>query len=443
MRLRRSIGLAVVLCCLLSCLGVATEIIRVTVDGSINPVSRSLILRTLSTARARGAELVLLELNTPGGLESSMRDIVAAELGSEIPVVVFVSPSGARAASAGVFLTMAAHIAAMAPGTNIGAAHPVNMLGGGQEGSEDTLMDKAANDAAAFARSIAEQRGRNVAWAESAVLVSSSLSATEALEQDVIDLIADDVDSLLAAVDGYALPGGIVLSTRDAQVSVVRPTLRERLLGLLADPNLVYVLFIVGLYGLIYEFFHPGIGFGLAAGGTCLLLALFGLQVLPVNVAGIALILFGMALIVLDAFTPANGILTAGGIVALLAGSLTLFDIADRSIGLSWGTIAAVVGATALLSVFVLSKGLLIQRRPAVTGMAGLIGMRGEVRRTLTPEGRVLVNGEYWAARSVEGRIPVGNRVRVERIERGLLYVRRDDERESNRSERVGPQDMP
>ena len=431
------------LCCLLSCVAFATEIIHVTVDGSINPVSRSLILRTLSTARIRGAELVLIELNTPGGLESSMRDIVAAELGSEIPVVVFVSPSGARAASAGVFLTMAAHIAAMAPGTNIGAAHPVNMLGGGQEGSEDASMDKAANDAAAFARSIAEQRGRNVAWAESAVLVSSSLSATEALEQDVIDLIADDVEDLLVALDGYVLPGGTVLSTRDAQVSAVRPTLRERLLGLLADPNLVYVLFIVGLYGLIYEFFHPGIGFGLAAGGTCLLLALFGLQVLPVNAAGVALILFGMALIVLDAFTPTNGILTAGGIVALLAGSLTLFNIADRSIGLSWGTIAAVVGATALLSVFVLSKGLLIQRRPPVTGMAGLIGMRGEVRQALVPDGRVLVNGEYWTARSIEGGIPVGNRVRVERIERGVLYVCRDVEGTSDRPERVGPQDMP
>lgn len=303
-------------------------------------------------------------------------------------------------------------------------------------------MDKAANDAAAFARSIAEQRGRNIAWAESAVLASSSLSASEALAQGVIDLIAKDVDDLLAQLDGYVLPSGGILTTRGANVSTVRPTLRERLLGLLADPNLVYVLFIIGLYGLIYEFFHPGIGFGLAAGGTCLLLALFGLQVLPVNAAGVALILFGMALIVLDAFTPANGILTAGGIVALLAGSLTLFDIADRSIGLSWGTIAAVIGATTVLSVFVLSKGLLIQRRRPVTGLAALIDAVGDVRQELAPEGTILVHGEYWAARSIEGGIPVGERVRVERIEQGVLYVRRDAQ-PSNHGEHAGQDGMP
>jgi len=414
------------LCLLLPCAVLGQGIVRVVIDGSINPVSRNLILRTIDAAHDQGAQLILIELNTPGGLEESMRDIVAAELGSEIPVVVFVSPAGARAASAGVFLTMAAHVAAMAPGTNIGAAHPVNMLGGSQEGGEDTSMDKAANDAAAFARAIAEQRGRNIEWAESAVLISSSLSASEALAQDVIDLLADDIEDLLAQLDGYVLPSGLVLSTLGERVSTVRPTLRERLLGLLADPNLVYVLFIIGLYGLIYEFFHPGIGFGLAAGGTCLLLALFGLQVLPVNAAGVALILFGMGLMVLDAFTPTNGILTIGGVVALLVGSLTLFNIPDRSVGLSWGTIAAVVGATAALSVFVLSKGLLIQRRRPVTGMAGLIDARGDVRQELAPDGRVLVQGEYWSARSIEGRISVGERVRVERIEKGVLYVRRD-----------------
>jgi len=438
----RLIGTLVVLCLLLPCAALGRGIVRVTIDGSINPVSRSLILRAIETAHDQNAQLILIELNTPGGLEASMRDIVAAELGSEVPVVVFVSPAGARAASAGVFLTMAAHVAAMAPGTNIGAAHPVNMLGSSQEGGEDTSMDKAANDAAAFARSIAEQRGRNVEWAESAVLLSSSLSASEALEQDVIDLIADDADDLLTQLDGYVLPSGLVLSTLGEPISAVRPTLRERLLGLLADPNLVYVLFIVGLYGLIYEFFHPGIGFGLAAGGTCLLLALFGLQVLPVNAAGVALILFGMGLMILDAFTPTNGILTTGGVVALLAGSLTLFNVPDRSIGLSWGTIAAVVGSTAVLSVFVLSKGLLIQRRRPVTGMAGLIDAVGDVRQELAPDGRVLVNGEYWAARSLEGRIALGERVRVERIEKGVLYVGRVAQG-ADPDDRVGQDAMP
>ena len=443
MRLHRLFGLAIALCALLSSLALGSEILRIVIDGSINPVSRSLVLRTLELARDRDVDLVLIELDTPGGLDQSMRDIVAAELASEIPVAVFVSPSGARAASAGTFVTMAAHIAAMAPGTNIGAAHPVNLLGGPQEDGEDTSMDKAANDAAAFARSIAEKRERNVEWAESAVLTSSALSASEALDQGVIDLIAEDVNDLLTQLDGRVLNGGITLSTRNARVSTVRPTLRERLLGLLADPNLVYVLFIIGLYGLIYEFFHPGIGFGLAAGGTCLLLALFGLQVLPVNTAGIALILFGMALMVLDAFTPTNGILTAGGVVALLAGSLTLFDIADRSIGLSWGTIAAVVGATGLLSVFVLSKGLLIQRSRPVTGTAGLLGARGEVRQELAPVGKIIVHGEYWTARSVEGRVAVGERVRVERIETGILYVRRDAERKPGQNEDVDDAGIP
>jgi len=404
----------------------AGDVLRLTLDGSINPASRDLVVRAIAQAESRAAELLLIELDTPGGLDQSMRDIVTAELTSDVPIVVFVAPSGARAASAGVFLTIAADVAAMAPGTNIGAAHPVNLIGGGtSDGEQDPSIDKAANDAAAFARSIAEQRGRNAEWAESAVLLSSALTAEEALERGVIDLVADDTADLLERLDGYALPDGRVLQTRGAPIDEIRPTLRERLLGLLADPNLVYVLFILGLYGLIYEFFHPGIGFGLAAGGVCLLLALFGLQVLPVNVAGIALILFGMALIVLDAFTPTNGILTAGGVVGLLAGSLTLFDIPDRSIGLSWATIAAVVGVTTAFSVFVLSKGLMIQRKPPATGVSGLIGMAGTARTRIDPEGRVFVHGEYWSARAVDPPIPAGARVVVQTVDRGTLVVRR------------------
>ena len=430
MKTRASLFAAIGLVAAAVLLSAATEagtILRLSLDGSINPVSRDVVVRAIREAEARAAELLLIELNTPGGLEESMRDIVAAELSSTVPVVVFVSPSGARAASAGVFLTMAADVAAMAPGTNIGAAHPVNLIGSGtSEGEEDTSIDKAANDAAAFARSIAEQRGRNVQWAESAVLQSSALSAVEALDQGVIDLIADDTDDLLESLDGYALPDGRVLRTRGVEIAEIHLTLRDRLLNLLADPNLVYVLFMLGLYGLIYEFFHPGIGFGLAAGGVCLLLALFGLQVLPVNIAGIALILFGMALIVLDAFTPTNGILTAGGVVGLLAGSLTLFDVPDRSIGLSWGTILAVVGTSAALSIFVLSKGLMIQRKRPVTGTVGLIGTSGTVRGRIDPCGTVFVHGEYWTARSIDGPIETGETVRVERVEGKTLIVRRD-----------------
>jgi membrane-bound serine protease (ClpP class) len=401
-------------------------IFRLTLDTSINPVSSDFVIRALADAEAAGAELVLIELDTPGGLETAMRDIVAAELASPVPVVVFVSPSGARAASAGTFITLAASVAAMAPGTNIGAAHPVGLIGGEADASgESTSMDKAANDAAAFARSIAERRGRNVQWAEEAVLESSSISATEALNLGVIDLIASDVPSLLTTLDGREVDGK-TLDTVGATVREIRPNLREQLLGLLADPNVVYVLFILGLFGLIFEFFNPGIGFGLAAGGVCLLLALFGLQILPVNFAGLALILFGVALIVLDAFTPTNGILTTGGIVALFIGSLTLFRIPDRSIGLSLATIFGVVGVLAVLSVFMLSKGLLIQRkRPATGGAQALIGTVGIVRKDLTPDGTLAVHGELWTAHSTEGMIRTGERARVHGADGRTLLVRR------------------
>jgi len=403
----------------------SAPIVRLTISGSINPISRDYLLRGIEEGESVGAPLIVIELDTPGGLEGSMRDIVSAELSSPVPIAVFVFPKGARAASAGTFITIAADIAAMAPGTNIGAAHPVGLIGSsqGEEGSTET--EKAANDAAAFARSIAERRGRNVEWAEKSVLESSALSAQEALQNGVIDLIAEDLDDLLEKLDGYELPDGRILSTEGANVMTIKPTLRERLLSLLADPNLVYILFILGLYGLIYEFFHPGIGFGLAAGGVCLLLALFGLQILPVNVVGVVLILFGIGLIVLDAFTPTNGILTGGGVVSLLAGSFTLFDIPDRAVGLSWGTIIAVVGVTTGLFAFVISKGLLIQRKPVVTGKEALVGKKGVVRRELNPDGTVFINGEYWRARSLSGRIPSGIEVVVERIEGGTLIVQR------------------
>lgn len=354
-----------------------------------------------------------------------MRDIVAAELASAVPIVAFVAPQGARAASAGTFITMAADVAAMAPGTNLGAAHPVGLIGSGSEDDASSL--KAENDAAAFARSVAEERGRNATWAEEAIRVSSSLSALEAVAAGVVDLVADDVTDLLAKLHGYTLADGCVLETAGVPVETVQPTIRERLLSLLADPNVVYVLFILGLYGLIFEFFSPGIGFGLAAGGVCLLLAFFGLQILPVNVAGVGLILFGATLMVLDAFTPTNGILTAGGVAALVAGSLILFRIPDRSLGLSWETIAAATATTVALSLFVLSKGLLVQRRPPATGRSALVDRTGTVRRPLEPEGTVFIHGEYWTARSIGKRIGAGERVRVIEVEGRTLFVRPDD----------------
>lgn len=402
-----------------------SEIIyRLPLVGSINPVSRDFVLRAIAQAEEEQASLLLIELNTPGGLGESTRDIVMAELGATIPIVVFVGPAGARAASAGVFVTMAADVAAMAPGTNIGAAHPVDLLGGGQE-QDSTMSEKITNDSVAFAKAIAEERGRSVEWAEQAVRESSSLTASEALAEGVIDLVVADREELLERLDGYVLPDGRILKTAGLTLRDIRPSLRERLLGYLADPNLVYILFIIGLYGLIYEFFHPGIGFGLAAGGICMALALLGLQILPVNIVGIVLVLFGVLLMVLDAFTPTNGILTTGGVISLLVGSFTLFNIPNRTIGLSWSTIFITVGTMTALFVFVISKGLLIQRKRPVTGMSGMVGAIGAVRTGLDPDGKVVVKGEYWDARSLEGAILAGDRVVVERLEGRRLLVRR------------------
>ena len=408
----------------LDCLGMS-EIYHLVLDGSINPVSKDMVLRGIKQAEAANAGLFIIELNTPGGLGESMRDIVMAELASSVPIVVFVSPAGACAASAGVFITMAADVAAMAPATNIGAAHPVNLLGGAESDQDATMAKKVENDAVAFAKSIAERRNRNVEWAEKAVRESSSLTASEALSNNVIDMIADDLDELLTRLDNYVLPGGQVLHTAGYEVKKILPTLRERILNYLVDPNIVYVLFILGLYGLIYEFFHPGIGFGLAVGGLCLILAFFGLQILPVNIVGVALILFGVVLMILDAFTPTSGILTTGGVISLLVGSLTLFNIHNRAIGLSWTTIFLTVGTVTALFVLIVSKGLLIQRKRPLTGKSGMIGAVGNARGNISPSGKVAVKGEYWDAISIEGPIHAGDQVVVERVEGLKLLVRR------------------
>jgi membrane-bound serine protease (ClpP class) len=312
----------------------------------------------------------------------------------------------------------------MAPGTNIGAAHPVDLMGGGEE-QDETMTEKITNDAVAFAKSVAEERGRNVEWAEAAVRESSSLTASEALDQGVIDLLADDLDDLLVQLDGYTLPNGRTLHTIGRTTTEIRPTLRERLLNYLADPNIVYILFILGLYGLIYEFFQPGIGFGLAAGGICLILAFLGLQILPVNTVGVALILFGALLMVLDAFTPTNGILTTGGVIALVVGSFTLFEIQNRAIGLSWATVFFTVGTVTALSLFIVSKGLLIQRKRPATGKDGMIDSVGIAKSDLDPKGTVFVHGEYWHAISVEDEILSGDKIVVERVEKSTLIVRR------------------
>ena len=397
------------------------------VDGTINPASKDFILRVIDKATDAQAEMVIFHLNTPGGLVAATRAIVSAQLTSPIPIVVFVSPAGAQAASAGVFITMAADVAAMSPGTNIGAAHPVPL--GGAEG-EDVMAEKVVNDIAAWAKSIAEQRGRNVEWAEQAVRENTSITASEALTLGVVDLFATDKNDLLAQLEGYTLSDDRILQVAGLPLREIRPTWRERLFNYLADPNIVYILLMLGMLALTWEFMQPGIGFGAAVGGSMLLLAFFGLQILPINITGLALLGLGIVLIVLDIFTPTDGILTVGGVVALLFGSFALFDIPDPAIALSWWNILATVGTLTLVSVFVIGKSVAIQKKAVVTGPSGMVGAVGVVRADLDPVGMILVKGELWKAEidmsdPSDEPIRKNERVEIKRVEGSKLIVRR------------------
>ncbi|MDD3748377.1 MAG: nodulation protein NfeD [Candidatus Bipolaricaulis anaerobius] len=401
------------------------EVVRLSLDGTINPATSSYVVRGLREASRSGAELVVLVLDTPGGLDTAMKEIMEAILSSPVPVVVWVGPAGARAASAGTFILISADVAAMAPGTSTGAAHPVAITGETAP-EDDPTIQKALNDAVSRIRSVAELRGRNADWAERAVRESATATATEALDLGVIELIADSFPSLLAALDSYALPDGRVLHTAGLPVREIGMTLKEKFFSYLADPNLVYILLLLGLYGLIYEFFTPGIGIGLVGGGISLFLAILGLQILPMSFVGIGLVLFGVLLMVLDAFTPTNGILTVGGVVSLLIGSFSLFELEGTPLRLSWGTVAATVGTLTLVFLFIASKGLLAQRRrprPLTT----MVGLTGIAKDDLAPEGWVLVKGEHWRARAEGHPIRKGDRVRVVDQERSRLIVRREE----------------
>lgn len=403
----------------------AGEVVQLSLDGTVNPATSAYVVRGLREASRLEAELVVLVLDTPGGLDTAMKEIVEAILSSPVPVGVWVGPAGARAASAGMFILFAADVAAMARGTSTGAAHPVAITGETSQ-EDDPISQKAVNDAVSRIRAVAELRGRNADWAERAVRESATATAPEALDLGVIEILADSVPALLSALDGYVLRDGRVLRTAGLPVRVIGMTPRERLFSYLADPNLVYVLFLLGLYGLIYEFFTPGVGIGLVGGGISLLLALLGLQILPISLAGIGLILFGVLLMVLDVFTPTDGILTTGGVVSLLIGSFSLFELEGTPLRLSWVTVAATVGTLSLLFLFIASKGLLAQRRrprPLTT----MIGLSGVAKDDLTPEGWVLVKGEYWRARAEGAPVRQGDRVRVVHQEGTRLTVRRED----------------
>jgi membrane-bound serine protease (ClpP class) len=400
----------------------------IRIDGAIGPITDRLLGNALERARADHSQALIVELNTPGGLERSMRSMVQSILASDIPVIVYVAPTGARAASAGVFITMAASVAAMAPATNIGAAHPVAI--GGEMDKE--MVKKVENDAAAFARTIAADRGRNIEWAEKAVRSSVSATEREAVKLKVVDLVADNVPDLLAKIDGRVVKtaeGPVTLHTRDAVVKRIDVRFRDRLLALISDPNVAYILMMVGMLGIFFELSTPGAVLPGVIGVISLILAFFAFQSLPVNWAGLLLILFGLVLLVADIKVASHGILTVGGVVSMVLGSLMLYDVPESGLRISWLVIIPTVGATAGLVILAVSMGLRALSRPPTTGASGMVGHVGVVRRALDPEGQVLVDGELWRAVTPDGPVPAGENVEIVRVDGLTLTVTRSARR--------------
>jgi len=400
----------------------------IEMDGAIGPITVRLLNGALERARAEHAQALVIELNTPGGLERSMRSMVQSILSSEIPVIVYVAPTGARAASAGVFITMAGHVAAMAPATNIGAAHPVAV--GGQMDKE--MVKKVESDAAAFARTIATERGRNVEWAEKAVRSSVSATEREAVKLKVVDLIADSVPDLLAKVDGRVVKtskGMVTLHTREATLKRIEVRFRDRFLAFISDPNVAYILMMVGMLGIFFELSTPGAILPGVVGGISLILAFFAFQSLPVNWAGLLLILFGLVLLVVEIKVTSHGVLTIGGVVAMVLGSLMLYDVPESGLRISWFVLLPTVGATAGLVMFAVGAGLRALTRPPTTGVAGMVGHTGVVRRAIDPEGQVLVDGELWRAVTPDGPVPAGEHVQIVSVDGLTLTVTRTPRR--------------
>ena len=389
-----------------------------TVQGAIGPASADYLVRGLDKAIADRAQLVVIELDTPGGLDTSMRDIIQAILASPVPVATYVFPQGARAASAGTYILYASHIAAMAPATNLGAATPIELAPSSDKSAapaNDTRMRKVVHDAAAYIRGLAELRGRNAAWAERAVREAVSLPASEALKLNVVDLVATDLDDLLRQLNGRSvkLDGRtITLDTAHATVERVMPDWRSRLLAVIGDPGIAYILMLLGLYGLIYEFANPGMLFPGVVGGICLLLGLFAMQVMPISYAGLALMLLGIVLMISEAFVPSFGALGLGGIAAFVIGSVMLIDTDLPGYGLPWMLIVPVAVASALFSFFVASMALRARRRPVVTGAEELVGATGVTLEDIEHEGWARVHSEHWRVRS-QTPLPRGSAIRV------------------------------
>jgi len=422
------------------------------IDGAIGPATSDYLHRGMQQAADELATAVVIRMDTPGGLDTAMREIIKDILASSVPVVVYVAPGGSRAASAGTYILYASHVAAMSPATNLGAATPVSIGGIGdigrskpdsESGEEETggegekghgeaksaMEHKVINDAVAYIRGLAKMRSRNADWAERAVREAASLSSEDALEQGVIDLIAPDLDELLARIDGRTVTAaGVerVLQTAGAQVVPVEPDWRSRLLAVITDPNVAYILLLIGMYGLFFEFANPGFVLPGVAGAICLMLALFAFQVLPVNYAGLGLILLGIAFMIAEVFMPSFGALGIGGVVAFIAGSVILMDTDSVGYKLSIPMIVSLAVASAAFFMVVLRMAVSIHRHAVVSGAEQMIGSRGEAMEDFTVEGRVRSHGEIWNART---SVPVrqGQPVRITALEGLTLKIKPEE----------------
>ena len=399
----------------------------ITIKGTINPVLVDYVERGIKQAEDNGARALIIRMDTPGGLDKAMRDIVQLIVNSHVPIVVYVSPAGARAASAGVFITIAAHVAVMAPNTAIGAAHPVSIGEEGEQAMSKTMEEKVVNDAAALIRSLAEAHGRNMEWAEKAVRESVSATEQEALELNVIDMIAPDLETLVAQLDGRQVTllynQQVTLQTRGAVIKDVPMRTIEKFLYAIADPNIAYLLLSVATLGIMAEIFNPGLIFPGIVGGISLLMAFYSLGVLPVNYAGILLILLAIGLFIGEVLSTSFGLFTVGGVVSLVAGSLILFKGASPVFQIDPWLIATVTIIITGALTFIIHRAVVAHRKQAKTGREDLIGKTATVKVALNPEGTVFFKGERWTAISESGEVKPGEEVVIKRIDGLTLYV--------------------
>ena len=416
---------------LLPSLLLSQKVISISVTDGINPATAEFIQQGILKAQKENAECLVINLNTPGGLLTSTREIVTNIMKSQVPVIVYVSPTGSRAGSAGVFITLSADIAAMAPGTNIGAAHPVDM-----QGKVDAVMnEKITNDAAAFLRTIAEKRNRDVLWAEDAVRNSVSITEKEALEKNVINLVANDQMDLLNQIDGKQIAvanGYKIMHTKKATVEVLEMGFFQKVLSRISDPNIAYIIMMLGFFGLIFELFSPGAIFPGIAGVIFLTLAFYSMSSMPVNYAGIGLIVFGIILFLLEIKIISHGLLAIGGIISVFLGSMFLFRTSptENFVALSWSVIISVTAVSALFFLFIVMMGLRAQRSKPVSGAGAMIGRIAQTINTLDLAGQVRLGGETWNAISLSQKINENEKVVVKEIKGLTLYVQPINERE-------------